>query len=161
MKTTVPVRQGAPAPAPRTFSPFLNLRGEIDRLFDDFSKGFGRFGDWPEFRSTGLTPMMDVTETDKEIEITAELPGLEEKDVDITLSDGVLTIRGEKKSDHEEKGKDFHMVERSYGSFARSLQLPAGVDPNAVKANLEKGVLKVSIPKRMADVKKIQVKAAA
>jgi HSP20 family protein len=161
MKTNVPVKQGALAPAPRTFSPFLSLRGEIDRLFEDFTRGFGRFGDWPEFRTTALTPMMDVTETDKELEVTAELPGLEEKDVDITLSDGVLTIRGEKKSGHEEKGKDFHMVERSYGSFARSLQLPAGVDPNAIKASLEKGVLKVSIPKRMADVKKIQVKAAA
>ena len=105
--------------------------------------------------------MMDVTETEKELEITAELPGLEEKDVDITLSDGVLTIRGEKKADHEEKGKDFHMVERSYGAFARSLQLPAGVDPNTIKASLDKGVLKVSMPKKMADVKKIPVKAAA
>lgn len=161
MKTNVPVRQGASAPAPRSFSPFMNFRREIDRLFDDFSRGFGRFGDWPEFRSTDLTPMMDVSETDKELEVTAELPGLEEKDVDITISDGVLTIRGEKKSDHEEKGKDFHMVERSYGSFARSLQLPAGVDPNTIKASLEKGVLKVSIPKKMADVKKIQVKSAA
>src|SRR5206468_11266488 len=104
----------------------------------------GRFGDWSEFRTTGLTPMMDVIETDKELEVTAELPGLEEKDVDITLSDGVLTIRGEKKADHEEKGKDFHMVERSYGSFARTLQLPAGMDPNMIKASLDKGVLKVS-----------------
>jgi len=108
-----------------------------------------------------LTPTMDVTETEKEYEVTAELPGMEEKDVDITLSDGVLTIRGEKKSDHEEKGKDYHMVERSYGSFARSLQLPASVDPSAIKASLDKGVLKVSVPKKMADVKKIPVKAAA
>jgi HSP20 family protein len=160
MKTNVPVRQGAPAPAPRTFSPFQNLRTEVDRLFEDFTSGFG-FGGWPEFRTTALTPMMDVTETDKELEVTAELPGLEEKDVDITLADGVLTIRGEKKSDHEEKGKDYRMVERSYGAFARSLQLPAGVDPNTIKASLDKGVLKVSIPKRMADVKKIHVKAAA
>jgi len=161
MKTNVPVRQGAPAPAPRTFSPFLNLHREIDRLFDDFTRGFGSFGNWPELSSTTLTPMMDVTETEKEYEVTAELPGMEEKDVDITLTDGVLTIRGEKNAGHEEKGKDYRMVERSYGAFARSLQLPAGVDPNAVKATLEKGVLRVSIPKKMADVKKIQVKAAA
>ena len=161
MKTNVPVRQGAPAPAARTFSPFLNLRGEVDRLFEDFTRGFGRFGDWPDLRTTSLTPMMDVTETEKELEVTAELPGLEEKDVDITLSEGVLTIRGEKKADHEDKGKDYYMVERSYGAFARSLQLPAGVDPNAIKASLDKGVLKVSMPKRMADVKKIPVKAAA
>src|SRR5206468_11625279 len=117
---------------------------EVDRLFDDFTRGFGRFADWPEFPSTMPTPMMDVTETEKELEVTAELPGMEEKDVDITLTDGVLTIRGEKKTDHEEKGKDFRMVERSYGSFARSLQLPAGMDPNMIKASLDKGVLKVS-----------------
>jgi HSP20 family protein len=161
MKTNVPVKQGVPATAPRTFSPFLNLHREIDRLFDDFTRGFGSFGNWPELPSTMLTPTMDVTETEKEYEVTAELPGMEEKDVDITLTDGVLTVRGEKKADHEEKGKDYHMVERSYGSFARSLQLPAGVDPNAIKARLDKGVLKVSIPKKMADVKKIPVKAAA
>jgi len=161
MKTNVPVRQGGTVPAPRTFSPFMNLQRQIDRLFDDFTGGFGRFGDWPEFAPATLTPMMDVTETAKEYEVTAELPGLEEKDVDITLTEGVLTVRGEKKTDHEEKGKDFHMVERSYGSFARSLQLPASVDPAAIKASLDKGVLKVTIPKKMADVKKIPVKAAA
>jgi len=101
---------------------------------------------------------MDVTETEKEYEVTAELPGLEERDVRVTLSDGVLTIRGEKKIDHEEKGKDFRMVERSYGAFSRSLELPTGVDPNTIKATLEKGVLTVSIPKKAADVKKIEVK---
>jgi HSP20 family protein len=161
MKTNVPVRQGATAPTPRTFSPFMNLHRQVDRLFDDFTRGFGRFGEWPELPSAMLTPMMDVTETEKEYEVTAELPGMEEKDVDITLAEGVLTIRGEKKTDHEEKAKDFHMVERHYGSFARSLQLPAGVDPAMIKAALDKGVLKVTIPKKMADVKKIAVKAAA
>jgi HSP20 family protein len=139
----------------------MNLHRQIDRLFDDFGRGFGRFGNWPELAATTLTPTMDVTETAKEYEITAELPGMEEKDVDITFSDGVLTIRGEKKTDHEEKGKDFHVVERSYGSFARSLQLPASIDPAAIKATLDKGVLKVVIPKKMAEVKKIDVKAAA
>jgi HSP20 family protein len=161
MKTNVPVKQGVSAPTPQAFSPFLNLHRQMDRLFDDFTSGFGRFGNWPELSSTNLTPIMDVTETEKEYEVTAELPGMEEKDVDITLTEGVLTIRGEKKSDHEEKGKDYRMVERSYGSFARSLQLPASVDPNAIKASLDKGVLKLSIPKKMADVKKIPVKAAA
>jgi HSP20 family protein len=102
--------------------------------------------------------MMDVTETEKEYEVKAELPGMEEKDVEVTLTDGVLTIRGEKKTDHEEKGKGFHMVERSYGSFSRSLELPAGIDPETIKASLEKGVLTVSIPKKAADVKKVEVK---
>jgi HSP20 family protein len=137
--------------------PFLSLRREIDRMFDDFRSGFGRF--WPELPSSlTLTPTMDVTETEKEYEVKAELPGLEEKDVGMTLSDGVLTIRGEKKIDHEEKGKDFRMVERSYGAFSRSLELPAGTDPETIKATLEKGVLTVSIPKKAADVKKIEVK---
>src|SRR5262245_41823316 len=96
MRTNVPVRQGVSTPAPRTFSPFLSLRKEIDRAFDDFRRGFGFFGDWPEFRPMHLTPMMDVMETATEYEVKAELPGLEEKDVEVTLSEGVLRIRGEK-----------------------------------------------------------------
>ena len=155
MRTNVPVRVGATAPTPRTFSPFLSFRREIDRVFDDFRWGFGR---WPELPAMDLTPTMDVTETEKEYEVKAELPGMEEKDVEVTLTDGVLTIRGEKKIDHEEKGKGFHMVERSYGSFSRSLELPAGIDPETIKATLEKGVLTVSIPKKAADVKKVEEK---
>jgi HSP20 family protein len=159
MKTNVPVRQGVTAPTLRTFNPSLSLRSEIDRMIDRMvsPESVRRF--WPELPSTSLTPTMDVTETEKEYEVTAELPGLEERDVRVTLSDGVLTIRGEKKIDHEEKGKDFRMVERSYGGFSRSLELPTGgVDPNTIKATLEKGVLTVSIPKKAADVKKIEVK---
>jgi HSP20 family protein len=159
MRTNLPVRVGVTPPALRTFDPFMSLRREIDRMFDDFRWGFGRF--WPELPSTSLTsltPTMDVTETEKEYEVTAELPGLEEKDVDVAVSDGVLTIRGEKKIDHEGEGKDFQMVERSYGAFSRSLELPTGVDPSTIKATLEKGVLSVSIPKKAVDVKKIEVK---
>jgi HSP20 family protein len=105
---------------------------------------------------------MDVTETDKQIEITAELPGLEEKDVQVNLADNVLTIRGEKKAEKEEKDKNYRLVERSYGSFVRSLQLPDGVDANAIKASIDKGVLKVTVPKPApAQAKKIDVKAAA
>jgi HSP20 family protein len=88
----------------------------------------------PPFQATGavdLMPSMDVTETDKEIEITAELPGLEEKDVQINLSDNLLTIRGEKKAEKEQKEKDYRLVERSYGSFSRTLELPDGVDPQS------------------------------
>jgi len=103
-----------------------------------------------------------VTESDKEIEITAELPGLEEKDVQVNLSDNVLTIRGEKKAEKEQKEKDYHLIERNYGSFARSLDLPAGIDPDSVKATIDKGVLKVTVPKPAPAVaKKIDVKSAA
>jgi HSP20 family protein len=114
------------------------------------------------FDTRQLTPSVDVTETDREIEITAELPGLEEKDVQIDLVDNILTIKGEKKAEKEEKDKAYRLVERSYGAFARSVELPAGVNPDAIKANIAKGVLKVSVPKPApAQTKKIAVKTAA
>jgi HSP20 family protein len=156
-KSGVPVKQSA-SPARQAFSPFTSLQREIDRLFDDFSSGFGGFGR----AAPELVPSMDVAETDKEIELVAELPGLEDKDVEVSVSDGVLTIRGEKKAEKEEKQKNWHRVERSYGAFARSIQLPPGIDPNAIKASLAKGVLKVTVPKpASAAPRKIAVKADA
>ena len=138
------------------YQPFASLRREIDRLFDDFTRGF------PAMTSPDLTPTLDVTETDKELEITAELPGLEEKDVQINMSDNLLTIRGEKKAEKEQKDKNYRLVERSYGSFERTLELPEGVSSDAIKANITKGVLKVTIPKPApAQAKKIEVKSAA
>lgn len=143
----------------RSDNPFVSLQREIDRLFDDFTAGF------PALSTRGgaeLLPSVDVTETDKQIEITAELPGLEEKDVQVNFADNVLTIRGEKKAEKEEKDKTYRLVERSYGSFMRSLELPEGVDADAIKASIDKGVLKVTVPKPApAQVKKIDVKAAA
>jgi len=137
----------------------MSLQREIDRLFDDFTRGF------PTLSGNGanaLVPSMDVTETDKEIEITAELPGLEEKDVQVNVADNLLTIRGEKKAEKEQKDKNYRLVERSYGSFERTLELPDGVNADAIKANISKGVLKVSIPKPApAQAKKIDVKSAA
>ncbi len=141
-----------------------SLQREVDRVFDEFTRGFPSFG-LPALGSADgpdLMPRMDVSETEKEFEITAELPGLEEKDVQVNVADGVLTIRGEKKAEKEERDKNYHMVERSYGSFARSLELPKGVDADAIKASIVNGVLKVSVPKPVpAQVKKIEVKAAA
>jgi HSP20 family protein len=143
----------------RSDNPFISLQREIDRLFDDFTQGF------PALSNGGtadLLPSMDVTETDKQIEITAELPGLEEKDVQVNVADNVLTIRGEKKAEKEEKDKAYRLVERSYGSFVRSLALPDGVNADTIKASIEKGVLKVTVPKPApAQVKKIEVKTAA
>ena len=141
-------------------SPFMSLQREIDRLFNDFTHNFPYF----ELKPNGgkLMPSTDLTETDKEIEITAELPGLEEKDVQINLTDNLLTIRGEKKAEKEQKDKNYRLVERSYGSFERTLELPEGVNPDAIKANIAKGVLKVTIPKPApAQAKKIEVKPAA
>lgn len=157
LKSLIPV--GRQRGVARADNPFLSLQQEVDRLFDDFSRGFPTLG-------AGLTgsmlPTMDVAETDKEIEITAELPGLEEKDVQINVADDVLTIRGEKKAEKEEKDKNYRLVERSYGSFERSLELPKGINLDAIKASIDKGVLKVSVPKPApAQVKKVEVKAAA
>jgi len=156
-KSLIPVgRERGVAGSP---SPFVSLQREIDRLFDDFSRGFPTFGGDSAAR---LLPSMDVTETDKEIEITAELPGLEEKDVQINVADNLLTIRGEKKAEKEEKDKNYRLVERSYGSFERSLQLPEGVNADAIKATIAKGVLKVTVPKPApAQAKKVEVKSAA
>jgi HSP20 family protein len=137
-------------------NPFSALQQEIDRLFEGFSRGFSGFP------GRELMPSMDLSETDKEIEITAELPGLEEKDIQLNVADNVLTIRGEKKNEREETEKDYHLVERSYGSFTRSVQLPDGVNPDSIKAVMSKGVLKVTVPKPApAQTKKIDIKSAA
>ena len=146
----------------RFAEPFTALQREIDRLFDDFTRGWPTMG-WPTAgRTAELMPSMDVAETDKEIEITAELPGLEEKDVQVNVADNVLTIKGEKKSEKEQKDKNYRMFERSYGSFSRTLELPGGINPDDIKASLSNGVLKVIVPKPApAQVKKVEVKAAA
>jgi len=157
LKSLIPV--GRDRSLAGSMSPFMSLQREIDRLFDDFTRGF------PTLSGNGanaLVPSMDVTETDKEIEITAELPGLEEKDVQVNVADNLLTIRGEKRAEREQKDKNYRLVERSYGSFERTLELPDGVNADAIKANISKGVLKVSIPKPApAQAKKIDVKSAA
>lgn len=157
LKSLIPV--GRQRSVARTDNPFVSLQNEVDRLFENFTAGFPSLGN-------GLPnvtlPSIDVSETDKEIEITAELPGLEDKDVQINVSDNVLTIRGEKKAEKEQKDKNYRLIERSYGSFERSLELPEGVNADAIKASIDKGVLKVVVPKPApAQSKKIEVKSAA
>ncbi len=153
LRSLTPGHRGRTDLLGRQSNPFGSLQREIDSLFDDFRSGL------PSFGSAGLTPSMDVSETDGEIELTAELPGLEEKDVDVTLVDNVLTIKGEKKAETEKTDKDFHLVERSYGAFSRSLELPSGIDPANVEATMSKGVLTVKIKKpAAAESRKIEVK---
>jgi HSP20 family protein len=135
-----------------------------DRLFDDFTRGWPTITrGWPNIGGTPeLMPSMDVVESEKEFEITAELPGLEEKDVQVNVADNVLTIKGEKKAEKEQKDKNYRMFERSYGSFYRTLDLPDGINPDNIKATLSNGVLKVTVPKPApAQVKKVEIKAAA
>ena len=132
-------------------NPFSALKAEVDSLFDSFIGGLPAFSGM--FGSSGgggfaLTPHMDVTETDKEIVVEAELPGIDEKDVSLALQDGVLTIRGEKKHERDEEKENYRMMERRYGSFQRSVRLPDTVDEDKVEATFNNGVLKVSLPKR-------------
>jgi HSP20 family protein len=128
---------------------FGSLLREIERTFDDFSRrsplaGFAGFG-----ADGGTTPKIDVSEGRNAVEVTAELPGCEEKDIDVTLSEAILTIRGEKKTERDETDKDtnWHIVERSYGSFSRSIPLPFTPDSTKVEAKFDKGVLRVKLPK--------------
>lgn len=159
LKSLIPV--GRQRGVARADNPFVSLQNEIDRLFDDFTRGFPSLS-MGNGGMTAMVPTMDVAETDKEIEITAELPGLEEKDVQINVADNILTIRGEKKAEKEQKDKNYRLIERSYGSFERSLELPEGFNADAIKASIDKGVLKVVVPKPApAQTKKIEVKSAA
>lgn len=162
LRSLIPIRRDRDVAPRGVTDPFAALQTEIAQLFDDFSRGWSR--SWPAAtaRTQELVPSMDITESDKEFEITVELPGLQEKDVQVNVADGVLTVKGEKKAEKEEKNKNYHRYERSYGSFARALELPEGVDPDAIKANLANGVLRVTVPKPApAQAKKIEVKAAA
>lgn len=144
----------------RTDDPFASLQRQMNRLFED------TFSNYVPAMRTGaaaLSPSIDIKETDTAIEVEAELPGVDEKDVQVTLDDGVLTIKGEKKAEKEETKKGYYMSERSYGSFLRSFELPAGIDADKVKATFAKGVLNVTLPKPVgaqAKTKKIEIKAA-
>lgn len=143
----------------RDQNPLVDLENNISRVIEDFWRGMPAFG---SFGRQDLMPALDVSETDKEIEIVAELPGLEEKDVQINVADNVLTIRGEKKVEKEEKDKNYRLVERSYGSFSRAIELPSGVNADAIKATIAKGVLKVVVPKpAQAEAKRVEIKPAA
>lgn len=148
---------GRRADLARSDDPFLAFQREMNRLFDATMGGYPTPGNGAQL----LAPSLDVKETDKAIEVEAELPGVDEKDIQVTLDNDMLTIKGEKKAQKEESKKDYYMSERSYGSFLRSLQLPAGVDAGKVNATFSKGVLKVVLPKPAgAEVKakKIDVK---
>ncbi|MGH9423644.1 MAG: Hsp20/alpha crystallin family protein [Thermoanaerobaculia bacterium] len=122
-------------------APVFGLRREIDRLFEDtFSRGDG-VNNW--------SPAVDVSESDKEVKLELELPGINPEDVEITADNNILTVRGEKRGDRKEGTEDsrYHIVERSYGSFTRSFQLPPGLDDSKIHADCNNGILSVRIPK--------------
>jgi HSP20 family protein len=151
LRSLVPSRESN-ALMPPGFGLF-GLHREIDRLFNEFAQGIGPSG------TQNITPNIEISETDKAIEISAEMPGLERKDVEISIEDDTLTIRGEKKIEENKKDKNVQLSERSYGVFLRVLQLPPGIDPSSVQATMSNGVLKITIPKpAKPEPKKIEVK---
>jgi HSP20 family protein len=147
----------------RERSDLMNLRGEMDKLFESFFDTDGdRFAHLPETFRRGPFPPLNVAETDKEFCISVELPGLDEKDIQVQLLGDQLVISGERKWEQERKGKEFHRVESQYGNFRRVVQLPEGsrAQSDAINATYQKGVLEIRLPKvEPKPVAKIPVKA--
>jgi HSP20 family protein len=125
--------------------PFWGLRGGFDDLLERFERDFG-FAPRSR-RGSAFAPRVNIEEEDGKIRVTAELPGLDEQDFDVSLEDEVLTIKGEKKLESEEKREGLYRAERSSGSFSRAFRIPWEVDPEAVEATFERGVLTVTVPK--------------
>jgi HSP20 family protein len=139
--------QHRPDKASKSGNIFSSLQGEINRLFDDF------FEDSPALiASKSILPAIDITENDKCFKVEAELPGLEEKDVEVDINDNYLTIKGEKKTSSEDKGENFIRQERYYGNYQRVIALPTSVNSNEAKATFKKGVLSIEIPKKPESV---------
>jgi HSP20 family protein len=174
-ETKVPVtNEQRPAPpaasAMQAFRPFEGLRREIDRLFEDFTLNPFRlplrrpaFDLEPFWQADSWVaqPAIDLVERDNAFEMTAEMPGLDEKNIEVNVANGVLTIKGQKEEEKVEKKEDFHLRERRFGSFARSIRIPETVDGEKIEASFKNGVLKVTLPKKLEarkPVKKIEVK---
>ena len=129
--------------------PFSQLHHEIDRVFSNFMT------DWPltgrmslmDRRFGRFVPDMDITESDKEFRVTAELPGMDGNDLEVSYVEGLLTIKGEKREEHEEQRGDSYRSERQFGAFERTIPLPSGGNPDKAKASFKKGVLSITLPK--------------
>jgi len=174
-KLPVDTRETTPetTSVPQIWRPFESLRREVDRLFENFDQGFL----WSPFQRTGFdftpfwqqeigfgaTPAVDIVETDDAYEVSAELPGIDEKNIEVSLVDGSLTIKGEKEERSDEEKKGYYLHERHFGSFERRFRIPESVDPDRIEARFRKGVLTVTLPKKpeaRKPAKKIEVKAA-
>jgi HSP20 family protein len=164
VKKTAPVQTNVP-------DVWHSFRSEMDRLFDRFGSGFGfpslrrMFDIEPGWRSSFniSMPAIDMSEDDKAYKISAELPGIDAKDIDVSVSGDMLVLKGEKRQEREEKDKNYHFSERAYGSFQRAFELPASVDRGKIAADFSKGVLTITLPKMVEaqqPTKKIAVKAS-
>lgn len=166
MNTSVNVTKTPSAPAPvGGADTWTVLRSEMDRLFDRFTAGFfpratlvPRVG----VEMDMLSPAVDIVEDPNAYKLTAELPGLVDKDIEVTISGHRLTIKGEKRQEHEQKNGNICLTERSYGAFQRSFMLPEGISDDKVVATFDKGVLTVTVPKAVREhPKRVEVKPAA
>jgi HSP20 family protein len=168
--TKLPVKKERAAPVETSWQPLERMRREMDRLFDELGRGFGTPARWsmpemePFWRASerGMTPVADMVERPDRYEVTAELPGMDEKNIEVKVVNGNLTISGEKKEEKEEKEANYYMSERRYGSFQRSFRLPEGVNTDKIEAAFKNGVLTVALPKTEEAKKetKIGIKAA-
>lgn len=146
--------------------PFNALQSAVNDLFQDFGRDPFALAPLPSAKmmpTATFWPSVDLSENERNITITADIPGLEEKDVDVSLLGRTLTLKGEKRTENEEKGTNFYRCERSYGTFQRNLELPCEVDAEKVQASVRKGVLTVSLPKSEATKaasRKINVRSA-
>jgi HSP20 family protein len=168
----VPVEVKKTVPAQTTLPDvWQSFRSEMDKLFDRFGNGFGlpslrrMFDTEPAWRSsfTFSAPAIDMSEDEKSYKITAELPGMDAKDIDVSVSGDMLVLKGEKRQEKEEKDKNYHFSERAYGSFQRGFELPASVDRGKIAADFSKGVLTITLPKTaqaQQSAKKIEIKSS-
>jgi HSP20 family protein len=173
VQVTTEEKPAAPSTTLQVWGSLESLRREIDRLFDDFGRDFRRhpFGPsifdvepWRRELTWGAAPTVDIVEKKDAYELTAELPGMDEKNIAVKLANGGLTIEGEKHEEKEEKKKNYHLHERRFGSFERCFAVPEGVDTDKIEARFKSGVLTVRLPKKPEGIKPektIEVKATA
>ncbi len=155
--SNLPVKDAAKTPARSGGHPFESIRREFDRLFEDLDRNawlapFSLFGGSVSKPTNGepawmATPVVDVVERDDAYEITAEMPGMDEKNIEVSLANGGISIRGEKREDTTDESADHYVRERRFGSFERSFALPDDVNADSIKANYANGVLRVTLPK--------------
>lgn len=163
IKDLVPLRNSRREEMTRfgDMDPFKMMTENMNRVFGEYM-GLGKFPSLFETPIRGVvSPKIDVSETEKEVLITAELPGMEEKEVELLLTPETLTIKGEKAMESEEKERDYYRSERAYGSFCRTIGLPSGIDKDKTSATFKKGVLKVTLPKTVQaqkEVMKLEIK---
>jgi len=159
----MPSNRGTDVSRQRENDPFTLMRREMDRAFDDFMRGWATPG--PALPEGMLSPRVNVVEKEGGLEVTAELPGVDQKDIDLDLSEGMLTLKAEHKEDKEEKDENqrYHVVERAYGTFMRRFALPFEPDTENVEANFDNGVLKVWVPRSpesRKQTRKIEIKSS-